>query len=979
MHSRRLCWIPALILLASSGSAPVRAETSAGTTALSTSQPPRVYARLYDPREHPDYQRRHTQPPSWETFDHRTRFTCLRGFTVKDGQIVDYEKELDRFTRKHKLGDVIWPSYPIVFAKNLRALAEEIKKRDLFLFDIWGYVPGSGPGGYWQQFTPPPGVFEMLEETLGERWLGMDIGEQDGRYVGSYASQMTPSGAGRFEQHLNFQRHFERMGNDLGNRLATLVSLNFGHYFLKEGVYTLIGAETAQALPNSQVYYAFIRGAGKQYGVPWFGNASIFNRWGWKVYGVEEKPGHGPGPTKGTSLNLLKRLLYSHIFYNCVAAGFENGWLLEDKLTPIGRIQQSAKKWLEEHGSPGVMLTPVALLLDFRSGWSFPRHLYTGHVYRVWGNLPYEPGDYLTDGVLGMLYPRYQDSSYFHDETGFLSVTPYGDIADCLLSDAPSWLLGRYATVVVAGELRGGREIRDKLERYIRDGGQVVITAGSLACLPSGLCGVAATSHREQFPEGSTVTLRSKSHRESMPFELTRLQLPSEAEVVGRCGELPAIVCIRSGTGSLCVLASPFGVGARSSVQGGIPNPIDKPLPQPYPLLSHVRAALDQLFTRNRLFTAGPNLSVISCRKAPKRYTLCVGNNSLKPVALRIESHCGEIESLTELPLDQSEKGAVGYLPKGFEGVAIGKSDAKTIAGGDVRVFSVTLREERIREIPHRNPLPRPQGRYLTLRNVVSVKREILARPTFFAHFDGVMLDWRYLYEREKAALQAEAGWIQRQGLHVVVDLSSGINLYPGLRLIDNIKADYETSMAVIRDVLAKTTILGGRDIVLSLHRFPENNFTRQQTWDAFDRSLKTICAEAAARQCRIHLRIVPGKPPGSAGEALRFLKRVGAENLCLAPSVGLLAAKGNPERAEVQSLEKKIGLWMLGGPGRDVAGHLWSVTRPLAKSPALPEVVRVVRTAPKVPLVFDAVYAGTDAEYREAIAVHDALSDGHP
>ncbi len=417
MHSRRLCWIPALILLASSGSAPVRAETSAGTTALSTSQPPRVYARLYDPREHPDYQRRHTQPPSWETFDHRTRFTCLRGFTVKDGQIVDYEKELDRFTRKHKLGDVIWPSYPIVFAKNLRALAEEIKKRDLFLFDIWGYVPGSGPGGYWQQFTPPPGVFEMLEETLGERWLGMDIGEQDGRYVGSYASQMTPSGAGRFEQHLNFQRHFERMGNDLGNRLATLVSLNFGHYFLKEGVYTLIGAETAQALPNSQVYYAFIRGAGKQYGVPWFGNASIFNRWGWKVYGVEEKPGHGPGPTKGTSLNLLKRLLYSHIFYNCVAAGFENGWLLEDKLTPIGRIQQSAKKWLEEHGSPGVMLTPVALLLDFRSGWSFPRHLYTGHVYRVWGNLPYEPGDYLTDGVLGMLYPRYQDSSYFHDES----------------------------------------------------------------------------------------------------------------------------------------------------------------------------------------------------------------------------------------------------------------------------------------------------------------------------------------------------------------------------------------------------------------------------------------------------------------------------------------------------------------------------------------------------------------------------------
>ena len=77
----------------------------------------------------------------------------------------------------------------------------------------------------------------------------------------------------------------DRAGDDLGHRHATLVSLNFGHYFLKEGTYTLIGAETAQALPNNQVYYAFIRGAGKQYGVAWFGNASIYNRWGYKSYG----------------------------------------------------------------------------------------------------------------------------------------------------------------------------------------------------------------------------------------------------------------------------------------------------------------------------------------------------------------------------------------------------------------------------------------------------------------------------------------------------------------------------------------------------------------------------------------------------------------------------------------------------------------------------------------------------------------------
>jgi hypothetical protein len=84
------------------------------------------------------------------------------------------------------------------------------------------------------------------------RWLGMDNGEQDGRYIGGFADQMSLIGSSREQQYLNFQNHFQGLGDRLGNKLATLVSLNYGHYFLKEGIYTMIGAETAQALPNSQ-------------------------------------------------------------------------------------------------------------------------------------------------------------------------------------------------------------------------------------------------------------------------------------------------------------------------------------------------------------------------------------------------------------------------------------------------------------------------------------------------------------------------------------------------------------------------------------------------------------------------------------------------------------------------------------------------------------------------------------------------------
>jgi hypothetical protein len=108
----------------------------------------------------------------------------------------------------------------------------------------------------WRQYVAPPEVLRCFEERLGDHWLGMENGEQDGRYVGGYAAQMTPRGASREEQYLNFQRHFEKHGDEVGNRMTILVSLNFSHYFAKEGVYSLNGAETGQALPNGQVYYA---------------------------------------------------------------------------------------------------------------------------------------------------------------------------------------------------------------------------------------------------------------------------------------------------------------------------------------------------------------------------------------------------------------------------------------------------------------------------------------------------------------------------------------------------------------------------------------------------------------------------------------------------------------------------------------------------------------------------------------------------
>lgn len=865
---------------------------------VAASVPVRVYSHLLAPREHPDYERRAGRPPDWSTFKNRTQFTTLRGFGVEQDRIVRFHEELEKYTRTHALGDVVWPSYPILFATNLAEFATEVKARDLYLFDIWGYVPGSGPGGYWQQFLPPRSAFATLESILGERWLGTDIGEQDGRYIGGYASQMTPASGSRLDQYLQFQRHFERMGDDLGHRHAVLVSLNFGHYLLKEGTCTLIGAETAQALPNSQVYYAFIRGAGKQYGVPWFGNASIFNRWGFKTYGSSGRgEGYDHGPTKGTSLSLLKRLLYSHILYNSVAVGFENGWFEGDQLSPIGRIQQSAQRWVKSHGQPGVMHTPVGLLLDFDSGWSFPRHLYTDKLYRAWGNLPYEPQDYFVDDVLDLLYPGYADASYFHDETGFLTATPYGDIADCLLSDAPLWLLERYPVLIWAGT-RMNAELRQKLDAYVRQGGRLV-------------------------------------------------SIPENQRVVG----------------------TPIGK-PRSE--------IDRSLVSPFPLTSIARETLDAALRAQRLFEVDPRLALITCRQSPGRYTLGILNNTWHALPLTVRSLCGDIIELRELPLDCSEMGAIGYLPETASTNALGSNSTNTIAGGDVRVFAVCIAEKGVEEMPHQPPPQRVRGRFLTLRQPGSIKESILARPTFFEHWDGVVVSWRYLNDREPAALKREAGWIARQGLRVAVDLAPGLNLYPDLRLIDNHHADYAASMSAFSNVLEKMSTLGAKDLLFSLHRYPENNFTAEQTQAAFEATIRHLASAAAPAGITFHLRQTFGKPPWSIVEAAKFVERIGSANLRLAPSTALLADAKVEPGAVAGILNQLGGFWLAAAPRRDLASHLWDAHAPVHRAAAAEKhaIRAYLRQAPQLPIILDAILEDADAEFLEATALN---TDPHP
>jgi len=944
------------------------------------------YPHLLDPTAYPDYTRRPIRVPTWATFENQTQFTTLRAFTVRDGRMVDWQQDLDLYTRELGLGRVIWPLIHTLYAENLDELVDEIRRRGLYLFDLWGHVPGAGMDGMWSHITPPPGMVAHLEEALGERFFGIDNGEQDGRYVGSYATQQCPNFGDRFAQYLNFQRHFQRMGDDLGNHLTALVSLSFGHYFLKEGNHALLGAETAQALPSSQVYYAFIRGACKQYGVLWFGNASVYNRWGFKSYESAGKLSdhYAYGPEQGSSLSLLKRLLYTHYMYNSVAIGFEQSWIMGDNvekrllglpvpmqedrstcvLSPVGKIQAKAAEFVARYGQPGTMHTPVALLLNWDAGWAVPRHLYSSKVYQVWGAMPYEAGDYLTHGVLSLLYPGYEDASYYRDERGFLATTPYGDMADCLLSDTPLEVLQRYGLVVAAGALDMGAEFRKKLRAYVAGGGHLVVTAANAGKLVPGL-------ELEATPRqmGSDTRVRwadGSSHSEPLAFDLCRVRaLPDGSEVLATCGDDPLVVRVPVQQGCYTVLLPPYGLNAEPLVSGPIPNRPHEPLLRPYELLAHARRALAEALAAEQLFTVGEGLGLVTCRRGEGEYTLAVYNNDLQEKPLRITSLCGPIESLEELVVDQSEKGQPGYWPTGYAENEGGGSGPDRIAGGDVRLFRVRVAEHDVRLLPQSVPPPRPVGRMLALRGISSIQEEILRRPTFFQHFDGVKVDWSYLHARDERQLERERDWLARQGVRILVDFSHGLNFYPDLTLLDTLMSRYEASAAAIADVLAKMALLGAADIIISLHRKPENHCDKERADARFLVGVRRLCEQAQAHGITVHLQHHPAKWHGHADQMLAFIAEVGAPNLRFALNTGHVAMAGEQLDDVVALTGERLGLVLLSAPSVDLFGQTYDAHAPLhAGGLDLSALAGLMA----VPQVLDAHYRTVDEEYLDCL-----------
>ncbi len=647
----------------------------------------RPWTKPVVPEEHPRFAQSDPKPVTRATLGYALHTTGARSIRPET---------LDEFHAHYDFGDVCWPNIGMCprrerhstdadYRKALDAFETQLKgvrDRGLFLFDIWGYVPHNADFPY----KIAPEHHEILLRVFGDRFLGYDNGEQDGRYIGAYAGKGPHTN--RKEGWEDFVRWDKHICADSQNYMNATGSLNFSHYYAERDC-RMLGLETAQGLPSDTLLFAFLRGAGRQYGRLIYQASSIWNRFGYNMYHGRKtmdggRAGYGYGPNKGCSPSLHRRLFFSgylggHSIFGTEASQFTADVLPSGarELSPLGRQHLDLAAWVRKHPDRGVMYTPVAFMLDFYNGWNMPRHLYRGDKYMIWGKFPYEKGDYLIDGMFRTVWPGYEDCSYLRNERGFLTPTPFGDSFDVITNRCPLEVLKQYTAVMLLGDVEMTPEAVENLTAFVRAGGDLIVDARRAEPLPKDIVGVTVGEPSQAVMTRVTATGQTfdelpYTHRVLTPAGATALLINEH----GR----PLITVNRAGEGRVIV----GGIDHWMTDQIAYASPEIVNMEPPFLLLHGVRAVLGRYFDSFSPVEIAPaGLNLRTCCHPDDSGRLLVGlmNNDLfADWRGTLRSRLGRMTSVTDWTDEKT-------LPAG-EALSL------TIPAGDVAILDIRLQSQ---------------------------------------------------------------------------------------------------------------------------------------------------------------------------------------------------------------------------------------------------------------------------------------------
>lgn len=577
---------------------------------------PSVWPYPNDPAKFPGHRHRLVKPVTWEDIggvnsvhtiglrefeieildmeevpEEQVRFSRITEamFQAAEGRArlrtVNLEKTLDLFTQTFDFGDAIAPWMSFLWTENYKEVIDEIHRRQLIVANVAGHVPFLTPP------VPAPAV-EYAKEVLGARFLGMDNGEHDCRFVLGACDKIYEK-PGTLEQgYENFIDYEYRIQKHIGCYAVTLSNNTFQHYLADIPYTRMLGCQICESKPNIALWHAILRGAGKQYGLLWWTAPAEWNLWGTKAY-LGEPWG---SPMNGTSLALLRRAWLLTYMYGSAFIMGQYAYFMKDdasdalRLSPVGQRFMQEKAFIRSHPNRGVQHVPIAMIWNFHEGYVTGKHapLRTG-PYQAWGNIPYTKGHYQIDAINDAFYPDMAESGFWRNERGYLGATPCGDQVDVLFDNVPRSVLQRYNAALVLGNVKIAGQFLDTVSDFIRAGGSVATTISQLTEESYRAFGIATV-----IGEKKTITaeLEDMAFNEA-EFSYWMVQLDPEVEIVARTyeGDPLAYRMKTAFGGSLLVFLSDYGISDQVCC-----IPIDCPtesiLPRPFLLLEHVRSLL---------------------------------------------------------------------------------------------------------------------------------------------------------------------------------------------------------------------------------------------------------------------------------------------------------------------------------------------------------------------------------------------------
>lgn len=490
----------------------------------------------------------------------------FHGTTQSDPQYLDW------YYKFYDFGDTLKPYCWYVTNPDWKNTIKEVLDRGLYIDGVWGYVPKRDAAN--SHFVIGDEKFNWLKKTGGKYFLGFEDGEQDNRFLWNCG------GSNRQEAYEDFKAFSKAVQKDLHNYTVTLATHPMIHYYGEFGS-RLLGFEFNVGMPSEIMRASFLRGAGKQYGRLTQTSLSVWGTNGLKTY--NKKDFYRGGPDKGPSLSLIRRQFYLSYLYGCSFSGIEysqfTGEWKEGKpeLSPLGEINLEALNCFKQHPERGVTYAPVGLVLDFYHGWMAP---VTKGQFLTWGHFPYKRGDWQIYNMFRLIFPYYEDQPMTFDERGSLTATPYGDIFEVILNDAPEHVLEMYNSLVLYGENEIKGDLKERLKSYVKKGGQVVLFYPQIAGADSKFLGLQVGSGVKEAL-GSAILYNKKVFVEPGGYDYIPVT-PTTAKVIAINENLDPLITVNSyGKGKVIYITAEYGMS--------------KKLKYAYPSLSYAEPKYDLL------------------------------------------------------------------------------------------------------------------------------------------------------------------------------------------------------------------------------------------------------------------------------------------------------------------------------------------------------------------------------------------------